>query len=455
LLNHQAYLLRGMVGLLLAIIFAVTASAQTPATLPAAEKPKVEEKTPQPPEAVSVHFQASVVGQGHPGFHAAYSGPLSLYRYAEFRETYSSTLFLGAHLWEGGEAYVNPEMTAGLGIGRGSGVAGYTTAEINRSPHTEPGVYLARAFYRQTIGFGGEKENVAGDQNQLAANYDISRLTITLGKINSADQFDSNAFSHDPRTQYLNWALVQNAAWDAPAELHGYTYGGTVELNQPKYAVRYGVFMEPSRASASRFDYHIGRALGQVAEFEQRYEIDKHAGKIRVLGFLNHANMGSFGRGADLPVPDVTRVRRYAIKYGFGINLEQQITDDLGLFARLGWNDGLHEDISYTEADRTVSVGLSLKGTRWARPDDTVGIAGVLDGLSNSHRRYLAAGGIGFIIGDGRLSYDLEEIAETYYSAKIFKNVFLSADIQLVNHPAYNRDRGPVVVGALRLHVQF
>jgi high affinity Mn2+ porin len=436
-------------------LLALPSFAQTPpATLPAAEKPKVEDAATAP-EDYSLHFQGTMVSQGHPGFHAPYAGPRSLASFAEIRNSYTTTLFLGARLWKGAEVYADPEMSAGEGIGQLVGIAGYPNGDVARVLNSAPGVYLARGYFRQIIGFGGETETVPADQNQLAATYDISRLTLTAGKFSAADQFDNNAYSHDPRAQFLNWALMSNGAWDYPADVRGYTLGATAELNQPRWAVRYGIFMEPAEASGGPLDYHIGRAFGQAAEYEQRYQIANKPGKLRLLAFLNHAHMGSYTDAAMLVPPDITRTRRYSVKYGFGINLEQQLTGDLGLFARIGWNNGRREDWAFTEIDRTASVGLSLKGTRWSRPDDTVGLAGVLNGLSDEHRRYLSNGGVGFIIGDGKLTYDLEEIAETYYSAKLFKIFYLTGDLQFVNHPAYNRDRGPVVVGAIRLHVQF
>lgn len=432
-------------------------SAQSPATLPAAEKPK-EDATKEPfkPEPFSFHFQSTATLQGYPAFHAAYSGPNSLPNFGEGRMSYSSTLFLGAKLWEGAEIYANPELFGGKGIGQGFGIAGFTNGDVNRVSTSHPSLYLARAFLRQNVGFGGEKEDIPADQNQLATTLDVSRLTLTLGKFSAADIFDGNAYAHDPRTQFLNWTLFDNGAWDYPADIRGYTLGGALELNQKNWALRYGIFLEASVASGAHLDYHEGNAFGQAVEYEQRYEIATHPGRLRLMAFLNRAHMGSYTEAAQSPPPpDVTRSRRYSLKYGFGINLEQQLTEDSGLFARFGWNDGRREDWSFTEIDRTASLGLSVKGARWGRPDDTFGLAGAVNGISDSHRRYLSAGGTGFIIGDGKLSYDLEEIAETYYSAKLFKYVFVTGDVQVINHPAYNRDRGPVFVGTIRLRVQF
>jgi high affinity Mn2+ porin len=444
--------------LLLAALLSATALAQSPgpATLPAAEKPRTEAgEKPFKPELFSFHLQSTVTPQGYPGFHADYSGPNSLPNGAELRTSYSATLFLGARLWHGAAFYVDPEMFGGIGVGRGFGVAGFPNGDVNRVSTAHPTIYLARAFVRQTLGFGGDTENIEADQNQLAETVDVSRLTLTLGKFSAADVFDSNAYAHDPRTQFLNWSLFDNGAWDYPADIRGYTYGGSVELNQAKWALRYGIFMEPSVASGSHLSYDIGEHFGQVAEFEQRYALGSRPGKVRLLAYWNRADMGDYTKAARMAEPDITRTRATSSKYGVGLNLEQQVSDDMGLFARLGWQDGRREDWAFTEIDRTATVGLSQKGTPWSRPDDIAGLALSVNGLSDPHRRYLENGGLGFILGDGRLHYDAEEIVETYYSAKLTKYFFLTADVQFINHPAYNRDRGPVWVGTLRLHLQI
>lgn len=441
------------------LLLAASGRAETagPATLPSAEKPRID-STQQPfsPERFSLHFQSTVTPQAYPGFPADYSGPHSLPNQSDARTSFSSTLFLGARLWPGGEFYADPEMFAGQGVGHGFGLAAYPNGDINRVTTYHPTVYLARAFYRQTFGFGGETENLEADQNQLASTVDVSRLTLTLGKFSAADIFDANAYAHDPRSQFLNWALFDNPAWDYPADIRGYTYGAAAELNQAKWAVRYGLFMEPSVASGPHLDYHVGRAFGQVAEFEQKYALGaSRPGKVRFGAYWNRADMGNYVAASKLPIPDITRTRATSGKYGVGINLEQQLTPDLGLFSRLGWQDGRREDWAFTEIDRTASLGLSLKGTGWSRPDDVAALAAAVDGLSAPHRRYLESGGLGFILGDGKLHYDAEELIETYYSAKLAKYFFLTADLQFINHPAYNRDRGPVLIATLRLHFQI
>jgi high affinity Mn2+ porin len=440
------------------LTLAAVARADTPEPTPGQTSPPPESDVQgqhKEFEQFSVHFQATATPSGYPAFHADYSGPNSLPRGGEVRTSYSSTVFLGARLWEGGEVYADPEMFGGIAIGHGFGIAGFPNGDLNRVSTSHPTVYLARAFYRQTFGFGGEREKIEADENQLAKTVDVSRLTLTAGKFSAADVFDNNAYSHDPRTQFMNWALFDNGAWDYPADVRGYTIGAAAELNQAQWAARYGIFMEPSVASGAHFDYDIGNAYGQAAEYEQRYQLAGHQGKLRLLAFLNRAHMGDYSRAAELTPPDITLTRRTSTKYGWGINLEQELADGFGLFARLGWADGRREDWAFTEIDRTATLGISLKGTRWRRADDTLGVAGALNGLSGDHRRYLEAGGVGFIIGDGRLSYDLEEIVETYYAARLAKGLFVTGDVQFVNHPAYNRDRGPVGVFTVRVHYEF
>jgi high affinity Mn2+ porin len=442
-----------------AILLAHGAAAQTPGPMqgPTTQRTEAEphEEGKVKDERFSFHFQATATPSFHPAFHADYSGLNSLPSDAEVRTSVSSTVYLGAKLWDGGAVYADPEMFAGQGIGHGFGIAGYPNGDLNRVSTEHPTVFLARAFYRQSIGLGGETEHIEPDQDQLAQTLDVSRLTVTAGKFSAADVFDANAYAHDPRAQFLNWTLFDNGAWDYAADVRGYALGGAIELNQLKWAVRYGFFLEPSVASGAHFDYHINKAQENNLEFEGRYTIANHPGKLRILTFYNRAKMGDYREAALLPAPDITKTRSYSSKYGVGVNVEQEVRDDLGLFARLGWNDGIKESWAFTEIDRTASLGMSLKGTRWGRADDTLGLAGVINGLSSPHRRYLEEGGHGFIIGDGRLHYDAEEIAETYYALRLIKGLTVTGDVQLINHPAYNRDRGPVWVMTLRLHYEF
>ncbi len=432
--------------------------ATQPTSAPSSERQPSIPAPPQP-ERFSLHAQTTVISEEHDVFHAPYSGANSLPRDEGWKTSVTGTLFLGARLpWPGGEFYFDPEIAGGEGFGGVRGIAGFPNGEIPRVGTPEPEPYVARLFYRQDFGFGGEKEKVEGQQNQLAGSRDVRRLTVILGKVAATDFFDNNAYSHDPRTQFSNWALMSNGAWDYPADTRGYTIGGVVEFNQPNWSLRYGAFAEPKEANGGTLDSHIPKALGHVLEFEQRWNWDKRPGAVRLLAFGNTAKMGNYRKAIDHPGPhgpDVTATRTFSAKYGFGLSAEQSVTNVVGLFGRAGWNDGHTESWAFTEIDQTLSAGASVKGNRWHRPDDVVALAAVVNGISKDHRDYLKAGGNGFLLGDGRLNYGYEEIAEAYYLFKVAEHVFVTGDAQFIDHPAYNRDRGPVFVGGVRAHIEF
>jgi high affinity Mn2+ porin len=338
------------------------------------------------------------------------------------------------------------------------GIAGFPNGEISRVGVLQPTPYIARLFLRQTWGLGGEQEKVEEAINQIAGMRDVDRITVVIGKITPTDFVDDNRYSHDPRTQFLNWALMYNGAYDYPANVRGYDYGYGIEFNHKDWAFRYGGFQEPEVANGAALDPKLFVALGQVMEFEQRWWTwEKYPGHARILAYLNHAHMGNYREAlALMPVnPDITRTRGYRIKYGFGLSWDQELTADMGIFGRLGWNNGQSESWAFTEIDETASLGMLLKGRCWCRPNDTVGLGVACNGLSSAHRDYLAAGGLGFIIGDGRLNYGLEKILETYYDMQLYKGIFLTLTFEEVDHPAYNKDRGPVAIGSMRVHIEF
>ncbi len=455
---------------LAALLTAAATFAQEPAS-PLNDVPPrpAAEGTPAPPDkdkAVgkdtspwwSAHGQATVVSQGNWKFHSPYEGPVSLRPILNYRTTATATLYLDARPWEGGEVIFNPEVSGGRGLSDTMGLGGFPNGEATRVGVVAPTPYVARLLFRQTFALDGDPEKVEDGANVIAGIRDIDRVSVSVGKMSSTDIFDDNRFSHDPRTQFLNWSLMFDGAWDYPANVRGYTYGATVDFNTRFLAVRYGVFGEPTVANGTEIDPRFLKANGHALEFEGRYELgDDHPGKVRLLSYLNHAHMGKYRDALALrPVnPDVTLTRAYRIKYGFGLNVEQELTRDLGLFARLGWNDGGTETWAFTEIDETAALGLLLRGRRWRRPKDQVGLALVVNGLSDPHRDYLAAGGVGFIVGDGRLRYGLEKILETYYNWEVRENINVSADFQAVDNPAYNRDRGPVAIFAIRLHFAY
>jgi high affinity Mn2+ porin len=415
------------------------------------------------------HIQNTDIVQGYPGFDAKYSGPNSLNNHGEVRETVSLDLYAGIRLWRGAEVHVDVLMWQGFGLSNTVGVEGFPNGEAFKVGTKIPNVTIARLFIRQTIRLGGEQEDVPDGQLTLAGKHTVSRLTLTSGRFSAKDIFDNNAYANDPRTQFMNWALMANAAWDYPADSVGFDTGLAVELNQPKWALRYGFFQMPrfpnSFTAEDKFltwrpggaDGPFLRAWGMVAEFERRYRVNAHPGAIRFLAFLNQAHMGSYQAAVDNPArpADITATQAFRFKYGFGLNWEQEVVTNVGVFSRLGWNDGHNEGWTFTDVNYTASLGASVKGKSWHRPDDTFGLAGVLNGISSVNQKFLEAGGTGILDGDGNLSYGLEKIVETYYDLKIWKTIHGAVDYQFVTDPAFNRDRGPVSIFGARLHWEF
>jgi high affinity Mn2+ porin len=407
----------------------------------------------------SAHEQATAVTMVHNVFPSPYKGKLSLRPSEPAANTLTGTVFFAARLWEterhDTQLIFNPEIAGGGGFSGTDGIAGFPNGEATRVGVPNPTPYIARLYLRQTFGFGGERENAPDDVNEVAGQRDVRRLAVIVGKFAAPDIADDNHYSHDPRTQFLNWALVYNGAWDYPANVRGYTYGVALDYNHSKdWSVSYAVFTVPLFANGAPLDWNLLKAQGQVAELERRYEINGRPGAFRPLAFLNHAHMGDYNEALQLmPVdPDITKTRSYRYKYGFGLSIDQELTDDIGFFSRLGWNDGHTETWAFTEIDRTATAGLVMGGRWWCRPYDRVGLAGILNGLSGPHERYLAAGGYGFIIGDGKLNYGLEQILEWYYAYQVKPGLIVTLDFQEVVNPAYNRDRGPVQIIGLRVH---
>jgi high affinity Mn2+ porin len=419
---------------------------------------QVESAPPQESRA-DLHFQFTTVTQAHPSFDAPYSGNNSLSPQSEHETTVTATLYLGARLWRGAEIYVNPEMTGGSGLSHAFGIAGFPNGESFRVGSAEPHIFLARALIRQTLAAGSETETVEEDANQLGGRRPVRRWTVTAGKFGITDIFDDNAYSHDPRTQFLNWADWTTGAWDYPADTRGYTWGVAVEYTGGDWAARFAAAAVAKVANGLEIDKDLRRAYSLMLELERDYELAGGKGKARLVLFDNRARMGSYREAieqAGSGPPDVTATRRAGrSKWGLAVNLEQPLGERFGLFLRGSFNDGRNETWMYAEIERSVTVGAVRKHPLGNRPKDEAGLAFIVNGLSRDHRDYLTAGGYGFMIGDGRLRYDLEEIAELYYRALLIDHVWLTADYQFVENPAYNRDRGPVHVFGLRLHTEF
>jgi high affinity Mn2+ porin len=416
---------------------------------------------PPPPdteqETTSLHFQETTVTQGHPSFDAPYSGTNSLLPEAETKTSVTSTLFGGLRLWKGAEIYLNPELSGGSGLSGAVGVAGFPNGETFRIGSAEPVIYLARLFLRQTFDLGDDEEPVAPGPNQLGGFRSSERITVTVGRFGIADIFDTNRYSHDPRTQFLNWSLMNSGAWDYPADTRGYTWGLALEYALGIWRIRGAAVLVPRVANGLEFDSNLGKAHGVALENELHYDLGGREGVARLLLFLNDAHMGDYDEAVRTThPPDITATRAYGrSKYGFAVSADQDVTDELGAFARLSWNDGRNETWAFTEIDGSVALGAVTTGAQWKRPADTLGGAVVLNAISAPHQRYLGSGGYGFIIGDGALNYGFENVWEAYYRLQLTPAIAFAADYQFIVNPAYNRDRGPVQVAGLRAHIEF
>ena len=412
------------------------------------------------PEGWSVHGQITHLWQYHPAFRSPYRGANSLDPGSRGNETFDATLYAGARLWSGSEFWINPEIDQGFGLSNTLGVAGFPSGEAYKVAKSAPYFRLQRLFFRQTFGIGGEVENIESGANQLGGTRTADNLVITAGKISVTDIFDTNQYAHDPKQDFLNWAIIDSGAFDYAADAWGYSYGITFEWTQTWWTLRAGLFDLSRVPNTTELETDFNQ-FELVGEAEARHTIFDRAGKLKILGYLNRGRMGSYfdavsRAGAAGSIPDIASVRRYRSRPGAAINLEQQIQDDLGFFARASINDGSKEAYEFSEINRSLSAGLSLKGSSWQRSQDVLGLAVVTNELSNPARNYFAAGGLGILIGDGRLArYGLENIIETYYNLNIAGGVGVAADYQFIAHPAYNRDRGPVSVLGMRAHVQY
>jgi high affinity Mn2+ porin len=407
--------------------------------------------------------QATFVDQFHPGFHSAYSGPNSLDSGRRGDETFDLTLYAGVRPWKNAEIWVNPEVDQGFGLSNTLGLAAFSSGEAYKVGESTPYVRLQRVFLRQTLDLGGAAQATAPDLNQLAGAATANRIVATIGKFSVGDVFDTNQDAHDPRNDFFNWAVIDGGAFDYAADAWGYAYGASVEWYQDWWTLRAGIF-DGSQTPNSKFEaFPLASQFQLVAEAEARTMLFGQSGKIKVLGFQTRAKLATFSEleqfyaaNPDASNADVEAIRPLRNKFGGEINIEQALTADLGAFLRASLSDGRTEPYEFTDIDRSVSGGLSLSGMRWSRPDDTVGIAYVVNGLSKGHKDYFEQGYLGVLIGDGKLTNAApEQVLETFYSLKVRAGIKITADYQLVNHPAYNVDRGPVHILSGRLHLQF
>ncbi|MGC4061738.1 MAG: carbohydrate porin [Aquabacterium sp.] len=431
------------------------ASASTLGWAQATEQPATEQET------WNAKFQSTYVWQEKRPMAADYSGANSLSTRKEYSYSFTATMALGWRPWSGGELYLDPEAAQGVPLSNLTGLGGFTNGEMARTSGPTLKVYRARLFLRQTWGDGGDREAVESAANQLGGMVDKRRWVLTAGNLSVLDIFDANSYNHDPRTQFMNWSLMANGAFDYAADARGYSWGIALERYMDDWVLRAGRFIEPKEPNQQQLDSRIFKHYGDQIELEHAHEIDGQPGRLRMLAFRNKALMSRYQDALALAAesgeaPDINQVRGgEQIKYGVGINLEQALTADAGLFMRGSWADGGTETYAFTEIDRSLAVGGLLKGTRWGRAQDTVGLAWASNGLSQAHRQYLAEGGMGFFLGDGALNYKPETVIEAFYGFNLCKASWLTLDWQQIRNPGYNADRGAATVSSLRLHTEF
>jgi high affinity Mn2+ porin len=445
--------------MLLMLCVQTNAQAPSPAASESSPANEAPEGAETPSERWNLYFQSTSIGDYHGTFRSPYEGPLSLKDYPEHDVSLTATFFFAARLEQNTFLVFDPEMAGGKGFSGVNGIADQPNGEIPRVAAATPKPYIARLFIQHDFGFGTEKEHQESDENQLAGDRPMTRYSVYAGRFTITDFFDNNNYTHDPRTQFMAWGIMYNGAWDYPADTRGYTWGLVQEFHTRQWSFRYGIVAEPQLANGSVFDRRLFRDHGQVWEAERRYVWRKRAGAIRALVYANRSQAGTYGEALQLAAatgttPNVSLTDRVGtLKYGSGISFDQAINSDVGMFVRLGWNDGKTQSFAFTAIDRLATGGVSVKATRWHRKFDVVGTSLSVGGLSAVHQQYLASGGLDFLIGDGRLNYAPEYVWESFYSARLFRGFYTTFDIQHDTNPAYNHDRGPVMVYSIRLHM--
>ncbi len=407
--------------------------------------------------------QVNIVFQAHPDFRALYSGPNSLSAEGEHATSRVLTLYTGLQLSRRTEVLFDLESAGGRGISDALGLAGFTNVDVVRNPTLGSAPYVARAMVHHVFALSKKEEDQERTPLSLLTKQPERRLEVRAGKMSLADFFDVNSIGSDSHLQFLNWTAVNNGAYDYAADTRGYTFAAIVEYQDRNWGVRFGESLMPKVANGPDLDADLLRARAENIEFEFRPELlqERHT-VLRLLSYVNHANMGNYQQAVDeflahaTAQPDVIATRKQGrIKYGFGFNGEQELTKTWRAFTRLGWNEGQNESFAYTEVDQALEFGADFRLDRWRRPVDKIGLAFISNGISRWHQLYLALGGNGFLLGDGRLTYGRENILETYYTAHLWRGVYFSPELQWVVHPGYNQDRGPVIVPGLRLHFEL
>jgi hypothetical protein len=410
--------------------------------------------------------QANIVLQGHPGFRSPYSGINSFTNWAQSATTHLLTLYTGYQLTQTTEVFADIEDATGTALGNSGGLAGYSNLDAVRlvedMPHAQA-PYLARLMLRQIIPLTSEHDDADRDEFDLATSLPTRRIEFRAGKFDLGDFFDVNSYTSDSELQFLNWTTGANGAYDYAANSRGYTDAALVEYDNNGWAVRFAEALMPKTASGEYLDADIARARSENLEIDASgNRIAQKDGAVRVIAYLNHADMGNYREAVanfldgKTTTPDIIATREQGRhKYGFGLNVEQTIVAQVSVFGRLGWNDGHNESFCFTEDDHEVEIGASVKGNAWRRSNDSAATAFVANGITAAHQQYLALGGLGFMLGDGGLTYGHEKIFETFYTAHLWRGFFASYDFQHINNPGYNQVRGPVAISSFRFHTDF
>ncbi len=415
-------------------------------------------------DRIWISGQANFIFQAHTPFHSPYAAANSFQSRVETTAlSRVMTLYTGVKLTRWTEFVFNAEEAGGKGLSEALGIAGFVNLDVVRNPSLGQGVYAARYFIHETIPLTADRVEEAPNPFYLQRSLPRKRIEFVMGKIGMVDFFDTNAVGSDSHLQFTNWAIDNNGAYDYAANTRGYTVAAILSYTGPKLEVRFGEALMPTVANGTDLDADLRRARAENLELEWKPSwfqgLETH---IRPLAYLNHANMGDYGEAilgyqdhVDR-VPDITLHRHQGtLKQGFGINMEQELPANFRAFMRAGWNEGKHESFAYTEMNSTFAVGADLSGDAWGRKLDRIGSAFETGGISSKHQQYLALGGLGFILGDGRLNYGRELVSETYYTAHVVSGLYMAVQLSYVDHPGYNRDRGPVVVPGVRAHVDF
>jgi hypothetical protein len=355
------------------------------------------------------------------------------------------------------------ESAGGRGLSQALGLAGFTNLDVVRNPNLGSTPYIARYQVHQVIGLTRETSSQDPNFFALSSSVPVRRVEFRIGKMTLPDFFDFNDIGSDSHLQLMNWTVDNNGAWDYAADTRGYTVGGMAEYDDRSWSLRYGIFAMPIMANGIDMDWAFSRAHGQNGEFELRHSlVPKRKGTTRLLFYANRAHMGVYREAVDAflngidSTPNIIAHEHFgALKYGFGYNLQQELSDNLRIFGRFGWNEGQHESFAYTEVDQTVEAGGDYSGRRWHRNQDKFGAAVVSNAIKRDHQRYLRYRGLGFLLGDGNLNYGRENIVESYYTWHAWRGLFYAIDIQHISDPGYNRDRGPAWVGSVRAHIDF